>query len=57
MFCVAPGEGQKPIGILNDKYFEEMCTIQQSMLVEDMDLLQTDKPGLQCASTLTLVIA
>ena len=25
VFTVAPGEGQKPIGILNDKYFEEMC--------------------------------
>ena len=25
MFTVAPGEGQKPIGILCDKHFEEMC--------------------------------
>ena len=25
IFAVAPGEGHKPIGILSDKYFEEMC--------------------------------
>ena len=25
VFTVAPSEGQKPIGILNDKHFEEMC--------------------------------
>jgi hypothetical protein len=25
VFTVAPGEGHKPIGILNDKNFEEMC--------------------------------
>ena len=25
VFTVAPGEGQKPIGILSDKQFEEMC--------------------------------
>ena len=25
VFTVAPGEGQKPIGILNDKHLEEMC--------------------------------
>ena len=25
VFSVAPGEGQKPIGILSDKHFEEMC--------------------------------
>ena len=25
MFAVAPGEGQKPIGLLNDKHFEDMC--------------------------------
>jgi DNA replication protein DnaC len=25
VFCVAPGEGQKPIGILTDEHFEEMC--------------------------------
>ena len=25
VISVAPGEGQKPIPILNDKYFEEMC--------------------------------
>ena len=25
MFSVAPGEGQKPIGILSDKHIEEMC--------------------------------
>ena len=24
VFSVAPGEGQKPIGILSDKHFEEM---------------------------------
>ena len=26
IFSVAPGEGQKPIGILTDKHFEEMCS-------------------------------
>ena len=25
VFAVAPGEGEKPIGILNDRHFEEMC--------------------------------
>ena len=25
IFSVAPGESQKPIGILTDKHFEEMC--------------------------------
>ena len=25
VFAVAPSEGQKPIGILSDKHFEEMC--------------------------------
>ena len=25
IFSVAPGEGQKPIGILMDEHFEEMC--------------------------------
>ena len=25
IFSVAPGEGKKPIGILTDKHFEEMC--------------------------------
>ena len=25
VFAVAPGEGQKPIGILSDQHFEEMC--------------------------------
>ncbi|MCG8621752.1 MAG: hypothetical protein MJE68_07105 [Proteobacteria bacterium] len=25
VFTVAPGEGQKPIGIHSDKHFEEMC--------------------------------
>ena len=25
VFSVAPGEGQKPIGILSDRHFEEMC--------------------------------
>ena len=25
MFSVAPGEGHKPIPILTDKHFEEMC--------------------------------
>ena len=25
IFAIAPGEGHKPIGILQDKHFEEMC--------------------------------
>ena len=25
VFSVAPGEGHKPIGILTDEHFEEMC--------------------------------
>ncbi len=47
VFSVAPGEGQKPIGILND-YSTLRCAILRSIQVEDMDSLQT---GLRCTST------
>ena len=52
VFTIAPGEGQKPIGILNDKHFEEMCN-PTKYPSGSMDLSQREKPGLQCASTST----
>ena len=51
VFSVAPGEGQKPIGILNDKYFE-MCN-PTKYPNRRYGLVTDRKPSLQCASILT----
>ena len=54
VFTVAPGEGQKPVGILSDQHFEEMCN-PTKYPTEDMDSSQRN-PGLQCASRDCLVL-
>jgi hypothetical protein len=48
VFSVAPDEGYKPIGVLND-YSTLRCAILQSIQVEDVDSLQT---GLRCTDML-----